>query len=235
MHEIKKIYITGCAKTGTTLLFWLFRAFEANHVSKPEVFIQTFVQLAELSESNVFVGKRRGKTILSCDGIKPNNIEKQLRIIKENDIKIINVIRDGRDVVLSNNNYVSTQRWISCMKQRRQFGKYIKCEIKYEDLIANPDTMQLRIAHKFGLTIKHKFSEYPNFVSDSIFTSIREKILRKQCKSSDYKEQVESYTKRPLTDSSIGKDKKAYIKLCKDKQEILEFEKELRLAGYLEV
>ena len=234
MDNVKKIYITGCGKSGTTLLFWLFRAFDIDYTPYTEILIKDFIVFSKKSKNDVFVGKRGGKTILSFETITHNEKERQLKIIKDNDIKIINVIRDGRDVVLSNNNYVSPATWISCMKQRRKrIGKFIRYEVRYEDLIANPDDIQLRIAHKFGLTIKHKFSEYPNFVSDSAFEVVKKKSLKNKAERPNYKEKVSSYTKRPLTDSSIGKDKKAYIKLCKDKQEILEFEKELRLAGYI--
>ena len=160
-------------------------------------------------------------------------VKKQSDVIKENDIKILNIIRDGRDVVLSDNNYTSPKRWISCMKQRRKLNRYIHYEIKYEDVVKYPNIIQSKIAKKFNLRIKHKFSEYPDFVPDSIFNQVINTIHKRKKHTADYKEKTSSYIKRPLTSASIGKGKKAYIKLCSDKKERLEFEKELKLAGYI--
>ena len=232
MNNVKKIFITGCAKSGTTLLFRLCKSFEADFTHGNEVNISDFIHLAKSSKSNFFIGKRGGRALFSVCHVKKY---RYIKIIKNNDIKILNIIRDGRDVVLSDNNYVSPKTWFCCMRQSRKFRDYIYYEVKYEDLIRKPNRTQDRIAKKFGLTIKHKFSEYPNFVPDADFKLVENKLRNKILVNPNEKEQVTTYRKRPLSFMSIGKDKykKAYIKLCKNTKDRLDFEKELRLAGYI--
>ena len=74
-------------------------------------------------------------------------------------IKVLNIIRDGRDVIQSSNNYVKPKRWIESMRQSREYKDLITLQIKYEDFVKNPDKVQKLIATKFELDIKFKFSK----------------------------------------------------------------------------
>ena len=49
----------------------------------------------------------------------------------KNDIAIINVVRDGRDVVLSDGNYVKPQRWIESMQQREKYSDISKSWVAF--------------------------------------------------------------------------------------------------------
>ena len=67
--------------------------------------------------------------------------EEQHETIKDKNIGIINVVRDGRDVLLSDGNYVKPRRWIESIRQRNTFRDVIDLEVRYEDLIRNPKTI----------------------------------------------------------------------------------------------
>lgn len=151
----KKIYITGCAKSGTTLVRRLFNAFEnLNVYNYGEITPVDFIK------SNYDVGKRFSS--LFADKISNYHLQQQLTIFK--DIIIIDVLRKKEDVLKSDNGYVSENRYNACLKQREQYGYLINYTIIYENLLTNPDQIQKEISELLGLKIKNKWSDYPKFV-----------------------------------------------------------------------
>lgn len=215
-----KIFITGCAKSGTTLLYRLFNYFEGVELlideqgtSKNEVWLKTIINTQENGKH--LVGKRKRKTILSLN-MPTKDLFEQRRQILDNDIKIVNIIRDGRDVILSDNKKVPVERWMSSISQRNMFIDIINAEVRYEDIIYHPDEVQERLADSLGLKIKHKFSEYPKYIDDKFFGTKNKKL----------------YGARPISDVSVGKDLGAYRFICLPEQ-VLPFEHCLAEVGYL--
>jgi hypothetical protein len=152
---MKKIYITGCAKSGTTLVRRLFNAFEdLNVYNYGEITPKDFIK------SNYNVGKRFSS--IFSGKINDSLVQQQLSIFK--DITIIDVLRNKEDVLKSDNGYVSENRYNTCLKQREQYGHLIDYTIIYEDLLITPDQTQKEISELLGLKIKHKWSDYPKFV-----------------------------------------------------------------------
>ena len=151
----KKIYITGCAKSGTTLVRRLFNAFEGLNVfNYKEITPEDFIK------SEYDVGKRFAS--IFSGRISNSQIQRQLVIFK--DIIIIDVLRNKEDVLKSDNGYVSEDRYNVCLKQRKQYGELIDYTIIYEKLLENPNQIQNEISELCGLNIKYKWSEYPKFV-----------------------------------------------------------------------
>jgi len=152
-----KLFITGCAKTGTTLVRRLFNAFNLKVYNFDEIGIEQFYK------SNYNVGKRVGGTIFSND-ISENVIKHQLNYIKKYDIKIINCLRDRSDVLKSSNNYVPEKRFNACIDQAQKYSDYIDYTINYKDLINNPNQIQTQISDYYNLEIIHNWSDYPKFI-----------------------------------------------------------------------
>jgi hypothetical protein len=88
-----------------------------------------------------------------------DDIERQKRLIRDRGITVINIIRDGRDVIQSG--YISSDRWVSCIAQRELCKDVIAAEVVYEDLVRWPDREQEILSDKLGLRIGRWFSEYP--------------------------------------------------------------------------
>jgi len=220
-----KIFITGCAKSGTTLLYRLFNYFKDTevfrHSEEDWIFSRNELKLVKLIEiesaKKILVGKRSSSSILSSK-LLPVELKAQSKLILDNDIKIINIVRDGRDVILSDNHYVSVNRWMSCILQRETFGNIVVIEIKYEDLIYTPDVVQKNISEKLGLDIKYKFSDYPRYLLDEYFIDINQETF---------------YKPRPIGPGSIHKDVNAYKDICTPKQVPL-FEECLRKLEYIQ-
>lgn len=214
---MKKIYISGCARSGTTLLLRLFYAFESTVVIPSEINVEQFVNMGKFVSGNSnLIGKRTFDTIFS-NKIDIGQEVNQLKSLKANDVKIIVIIRDGRDVIESG--YTEPERWMSSLDQVRRYESDIDLIIKYEDLVKDPDKIQNVISEKFGLKIKDQFKSYPDFVPKEGF---------EHAKSSG-----KAYDPRPIDTSNIGKNPELYKTKCQ--QNIIPiFEKYLRKFEYLE-
>ncbi len=223
----KKIFITGCAKSGTTLLLRMCYAFKNTYTSYKRGFNGHEMTLPEFLNLNIeeryMIGKRLPPFVLS--NTKAPEFENQLDWIKRHDIGIINVVRDGRDVVLSDGNYVKPQRWIDSINQRSEYADIIDMEVKYEDLIRYPDMIQESMSNVFGLERHSRFSDYPAYVPDWVYDWNVSVTGRAGKQESDY-------GKRKLSESSINRDIEAYKALCTEEQ-LSEFDSLLTELKYI--
>lgn len=159
MNIKNKIYITGCAKSGTTLVRRLFNAFE-------ELKVYNYGEIipADFVKSNYNVGKRQRSLF---DGLVLNDDLLRQQLLMFEDITIIDVLRNKEDVLKSDNGYVSEKRYNNYLKQREKYGKLINYTILYEKLLSDPNLIQKEISELLDLKIKHKWSSYPDFVDIS--------------------------------------------------------------------
>jgi len=224
----KRIFITGCAKSGTTLLLRMCYAFQSTDVLYRKGFNGHEMTLSEFlnikTDKRFLIGKRLPPFVLSNS--ETPEFEDQLSWIRKQDIGIINVTRDGRDVILSDGNYVKPKRWIDSMKQRNEYSDIIDLEVKYEDLIRNPNCVQDNICNVFGIQKANHFSDYPEFVKDWVY-DWNVSVLARAGKGND-----SDYGKRKLSDKGIGKDVNAYKNICTD-EELGDFENQLKISGYI--
>ncbi len=208
-----KIFITGCAKSGTTLLLRLFLAFDQTAIIVGP--IPTMVVDKIIFQKGPIVFKRLGASIFS-DNITLPELDRQASKLKESDVKVINIVRDGRDVVISDKNFTKPDRWMASIKHRSLFADLIDLEVRYEDLVTDPDKVQKQIMDKFGLKKRFNFSDYPDFIPDDVYDPTHPKI----------------YGGRRISPKSVGKDPVAYKKLC-DERTLVEFDRLLRQLDYL--
>lgn len=206
------IYITGCAKSGTTLLCRLFYAFSNTDVVDHEVNFNAMMQM---------LGSHPPKTVCKRARMTPfgwNFSDDDMAVIlagfKKFDVKIVNILRDGRDVVTSDSP-VSATRWIASVRQAIEWKDFIDVQVRYEDICRNPNKVQQKVANKLGLDIMHLWSTYPKFVPEEAFTSEYE---------------GHNYKPRPIDTTSIGKDLQAYKSKCR--HVLTAFEDALVGAGY---
>ena len=193
----KKIFITGCAKSGTTLLLRMCYAFKDTEV-------------------------------IYREGFDGHEMDFDKFVAHQSEQKFVIGIRDGRDVVLSDGNYVKPGRWIESIDQRDKvlFGNLIDLEVKYEDLVTDPEKVQRQMEEVFGLESEHSFKDYPEYVEDWVF-DWNVSVLARAGKGNDT-----DYGKRKVDARGIGKDPEAYKDLCSD-LELPKFEKHLKKLGYV--
>lgn len=180
-----KILITGCAKSGTTLLARLMHSFDIP-VHTKEIRLKDLC-LAKLSN---LVGKRNEYTIFSniLNGV---DLEHQKQMIIKYDIKILNIYRNGVDVMESFENdwqYWNPLIWCESIRQMEEMKDLITTNVSYESLVTEPDLIQSVIATGLGIEPEYKFSESHHKVPMNLFKTNNPR-----------------YKSRPIVKDRIGK------------------------------
>lgn len=162
------IIIGGCARSGTTLLLAILGA-------HPSIF-------AIPEETGVFAGQE-GKLILdflpqsSWDRVRwcektPNNVLCFLTTHSrfQGLVKLIHIVRDGRDVVTSRHPqdpdkfWVSPKRWVTDANAGKD-AKHISHLVRYEDLVSNFLPTMEHILAFINEAWCSEISEYPFFTN----------------------------------------------------------------------
>lgn len=217
--EGKYFYITGCARSGTTLLQRLFYSFDDGFIIDGEIPLEyfggskQFLKVTQKALNNKWILGKRWFTTIFSNTLNSTKLDEDSELIEKYDVKIINIYRDGRDVIESGK--VDARRWIDSIKQMTAFKHLITCNVQYENLIKMPDTVQTDISLILDLNIKAKFSEYPDFVPDRTFNLLKDK----------------TYRKRVLSNERIGKNFELYK--VKYPNEVTEFDDCLKLLNYI--
>lgn len=206
-----KIFITGCGGSGTTLLRKLFYSFDDVEVIDKQISLLKFCKLKP--KKKFLVGKRASKDLFTGRG---NEQIKHAQLIKKNNIYIVNIIRDGRDIFPRVFDLKPID-WIKSMDEREMYKNLINLEICYENLVTHPNKEQKRIIRKIGLKQKFRFSDYPEFMP--WFDGI---------------EKVEPYGHglRRINNNSVGKGLDVYKEMC-NKTQLKLFHNHLTKLGYL--
>jgi len=153
-----KIYIVGCAKSGTTLLKRMFYSFQVGVVVE-ECNINDFSR----AQGNL-VAKRTHNTLFCTSILRQHDIDSQLSLMK--DMFVINVVRHPYSVLKSYKKDWGLDGgadWVNSMIQFNKYKDYIDLTIRYEDLVEFPDYIQEVIIEKTKLKPVNDFSAYPAF------------------------------------------------------------------------
>ena len=161
-----KILITGCGRSGTTMLLYMCQYFEDFQVITDEEYKPTCITD---KKSEFYVERQKGKILVikrpryTKDSIYYESLKDILRL----DFQIIYFIRDGRDVMVSKHPpfkdkyHIPPQRWVGTyIQDKKHFGNKNLHLIKYEDMIDNPDSVMSLISSISG---KKYSSNYKDF------------------------------------------------------------------------
>lgn len=175
-----KIYITGCARSGTTLLARLFNAFQDCYVINEEVSVDDFCSIGESyfdgwdSKPKFLVGKRTEFTVFG-QILSTHEKERQLSLLESNNVVIINCVRDGRYVVdgwVKEWGIYNPFVWMQSILDSIYHMTKIQITVRYEVLISDPNFVQRELPHRIsGLISSFDFSSYPSFVPEKCFES----------------------------------------------------------------
>lgn len=163
--------ITGAARSGTTLLARLMTAFDGVCVINEEITLPDLINTPPMVRH--LVGKRAMGTIFS-HRLSEQELAKQVRMVSDNDIKIVNIIRDGRDVVSSQYEkwgWYDPHGWTDVIDQAYEYEGLITYKVRYDELVTRPDRVQEWLGAVLGYEIRDKFSKYPDFVPEDCFPS----------------------------------------------------------------
>jgi hypothetical protein len=159
-----KIFIAGCARSGTTLLANLMVSFRDTYILRSERHYDHF-GLLDRPEKNIVL-KRTRDTHVSLHEIP-------------SDIALIYSIRDPLDTLTSHHPhfpdrkfYVSTERWsaelAALRKLRARQPSRTITYVRYCDLVRDSDLVQQRIASDLGLEIIWRFSQGKRILDKSL-------------------------------------------------------------------
>lgn len=214
-----KFFITGCAKSGTTLVRRMFYAFDNIQIIDNELSLD---KLIAIKSKKHLVGKRSYENLLSSI-LDTNKEKQQVRLIKQNNIFVINCIRDGRDVIekVDNtrfNKRPSWKRWVNSIDMMYKYSKIINLNIFYEELvdINKTNNIQQQLIDLTNLKALHKWSEYPNFIPGP-----DQPIRRGHPR----------YELKPLHTQAINRHHKIYNSLTPEQKQ--QFDKRLSKLGYI--
>ena len=158
---LKRLHITGCPRSGTTLLMEQMSAcFENDGHCEHEL--------------SIFATGGRSEGLYFSK--QPNDIKHLGHIFHRDDaLYVIYVLRDPRSVITSKHGAASNQYfcnyrvWRDCERAAANYlGHPRFLRLRYEELVADPDRVQAIIqAHFPFLVQRHAFSEFEKFARPS--------------------------------------------------------------------
>lgn len=165
---MRKIYITGCAHSGTTMLLGLMHAF-GWPVIPAEITEEQLAIWANLAHRRYdgIIGKRSYDAIFSSMLTEGQILEKLLLLYTDK-IEILHITRNKEDVLRSHGGEVSEERYDACVRQATEHRGRIKLAVTYEEILMDPVGMQATIEMYFGLKRVHDWADYPDFVPDLV-------------------------------------------------------------------
>jgi hypothetical protein len=158
-----RIYILGCARSGTTLLLALMTCFRDVYVLIDEAslngedYFGRFARLRSKARTHII---KRTSNAYSFSHLIPDCIRRLVLVRHPFDVLVSTLVLEGR----SYRYYVSPERWkAECSAIRRIVDqKRDCCILRYEDLVTAPDKVQYEIAKVFELETSSLFSLFPN-------------------------------------------------------------------------
>ncbi|MEA5521282.1 hypothetical protein [Limnoraphis robusta] len=155
---IKRVYIRGCPRSGNTLMLLLCGVgFKNSHILTAQD-----IPIPEKSDPD----KITFGTFPSPEGFSYKQVQADHFLDRE-DAAIIFMMRDPRDVLISEHGAKPGEPWIKDPKRWIDNALLLKkiqyhnrvVWVKYEDLVSQPNQVQKQIATTLGLEITRPFSE----------------------------------------------------------------------------
>lgn len=156
MTELKRLHVVGCHRSGTTLMAELVgNCFDIDGRVDHEQSLWEPVPLP----SGVFLTKK-----------PPDTVRIKRAFLLDPDLYVIAMVRDPRGVITSRHDsrpgvfFSSFWRWeryMNAITDLERHRRYLT--VRYEDLVADPDAVQQRIADAFPfLRATGRFSRFPD-------------------------------------------------------------------------
>jgi len=184
---LKFLHITGCARSGTTLLFYVMSAFKKTYLHDHETNIWSHPNLKEIKKLKkdllwpniIYVTKRPSKWY------QEPWLSRTIDFVKKSNSRLIYIMRDPRAVLTSRHPldkkqyYVSPGKWLASMRGyfeiKQKLNNYPRLlVIKYEDLIQNHDEIVNKFKNILGLELDDKIQSIANlktYVHNSNFNN----------------------------------------------------------------
>ena len=148
----RRLYVTGCGRSGTWLLLGMMTTFRDTAVLMAEAAVGRFARLT--APEPVHVLKRAHDSHESLAAIPPA-------------IELLHLVRFPLDVLVSRHRdrarHVTPERWraeTAALRALLEAGRAGLMVVRYEDLVREPDRVQAAIAERFALEPELPFSRF---------------------------------------------------------------------------
>ena len=183
--DIQCIHIIGCGRSGTTMLHYAMSYYNNVYLYDKESIVNSWpsknfifhLLLNKYYKTQYYITKR------SYGWFKKTYIENLIYYAKLFNIKVIDIIRDPRDVLTSIHSggnspdsgkyYISPYRWLMSIKASNIIKSHLEplnlyLNIRYEDLVSIPDNVNLTLKNYLNLKEKqglNSFAELKNNIN----------------------------------------------------------------------
>jgi len=170
--RIRQIHIIGCSRSGTTMLHAAMSAFERTALNPAEsppdiVGIRRTIRIIrrlraqglKRSDEKFFITKRE------AGWLRPDRLDHMVREALAHDVGVIHIVRDPRDVLLSQHGdgklerYVTPEHWRLSIEAAEQAERALERRVpwltlRYEDVVTKPREAEAALTQRFGLTLR---------------------------------------------------------------------------------
>lgn len=166
MAGTRQIHIAGCARSGTTMAQFAMIAFDRVRIAEQE----TAVDYPGLRDTLRLYARGeigRGPSVLVTKrGYRwhePEQVERLIQRIEQEDLGLIYLVRDPRDVLSSyhsggstRTSYLTPARWLESVRAGERLLQAVgerksTVVLRYEDFALDPSAVQRRLESAFGL------------------------------------------------------------------------------------
>lgn len=172
----KLLYITGCARSGTTLLRRMFYAYSGEQVYIVDTECSPAVAIAEAQQhsAELVVVKRDFRSIGAGLVNSVTEMHRQIKMLDENQALVFPCMRDGRDVIESR--VVRPMRWCQAMLELQLIGtlapgRLLGGAVDFARMLEHPGRLQNEVETllemRSGIELrapKESWSRYPEFL-----------------------------------------------------------------------
>jgi hypothetical protein len=188
--NIKRVYIIGCSRSGTTMLHYAMIAFkntilfdkETNLWSRPSMYEVLNIYKEKNNIPKFYISKRH------AEWFNDKELYKSIDHILKYNVYIINIIRDPRDVLSSRHPYDKKRYYVEpwfweksidaadlLMKKLESYRN--KLSIKYEDIVLNSKIIEEELLEFLGLELKDNIKSWDNLKDNLENSGIDHKMI----------------------------------------------------------
>ncbi len=217
--KFERIHIVGCARSGTTMLYFALSGFQNTILYEREVSVWNWPGLRDTlslitkkkDDDTSFIITKRNSTWYNEE-----KLNRLLNYVEHFNIGIIYLIRNPFDVLTSKHRlkpgqyYVDFDMWLNSINA----GEFLKQKlhnsprflvVRYEDLILNISEVEKDFKSTFGLRLKPGVSSLSN-LEEYIDASIRES------KMVQYMHQLRNFDPKSINKWKHDAEKREYLK-----------------------
>ncbi len=169
---IRRAHIIGCARSGTTMLHYAMATFDKVNLHEVESNIR---YTPSITQSLALCRKPAGSWLITkreFGWFEPDAVDDLMTFLIAENIALINVVRDPRDVLVSrhagndaSDYYVDPDRWLASITAGEKIYRAVServpaLTLRYEDIVRQSDVVEQRLIEELELVRSHEAGKF---------------------------------------------------------------------------